>query len=88
MEENYEIKPAIQYNIERKRPVFTLPNNQKRSISQEKPFHIINKYYDDNFILEDDEEIFFKNYYLYNDEDSRSASSDNGKKRRIKTRFN
>jgi hypothetical protein len=80
LEENYEIKPAIQYNIERKRPVFTLPNNQKRSISQEKPFHIINKYYDDNFILEDDEEIFFKNYYIYNDEDSRSASSDNGKK--------
>ena len=75
-EEIQEIKPVIQHNIERKRPVFTLPADKKRSISQGKPFHIINKYYDENFILEDDAEEGFKNY-IYNNEDSKSELRDN-----------
>ena len=51
-----EIKPVIQHKIERKRPVYSLPPSQKRSVSQGKPFNLINKYYDENFILEDDDE--------------------------------
>ena len=74
----HEIKPVIQHNIERKRPVFTLPPDKKRSTSQGKPFHLINKYYDENFILEDDEEEGFKKY-IFNNEDSRSVSVDNNK---------
>ena len=55
-EKNEEIKSVIQHKIERKRPVVALPSLQKRSLSQGKPFNLINKYYDENFILEDDEE--------------------------------
>ena len=51
-----KIKPVIQHKIERKRPVYSLPPSQKRSVSQGKPFTLINKYYDENFILEDDDE--------------------------------
>ena len=54
------IKTVIQHNIERKRPVFTLPPSQKRSVSEKKSFNIIHKYYDENFILEDDEENSIK----------------------------
>ena len=75
-EEIQEIKPVIQHNIERKRPVFTLPPDKKRSISQGRPFHLINKYYDESFILEDDEEERFKNY-IYNNDDSRSDAKSN-----------
>ena len=50
------IKPVIQHKIERNRPVYSLPPSQKRSVSQGKPFNLINKYYDENFILEDDDE--------------------------------
>ena len=55
-EQNKELKSVIQHKIERKRPVYNLPPSQKRSVSQGKPFNLINKYYDENFILEDDEE--------------------------------
>ena len=75
-EETQEIKPVIQHNIQRKRPVYTLPPSKKRSISQGKPFNLIHKYYDENFILEDDEEEEFKKYIKYNG-DSRSNSQDN-----------
>ena len=78
IEEIQEIKPVIQHNIQRKRPVFTVPPSKKRSISQGKPFNIIHKYYDENFILEDDEEEGFKKYIRYN-EDSRSDSKDNSR---------
>ena len=50
------IKPVIQHSIERKRPVFTLPKDKKRPLSEKKSFKIIHKYYDENFILEDDDE--------------------------------
>ena len=55
-EKNEELKSVIQYKIERRRPVYALPPSQKRSASQGKPFNLINKYYDENFILEDDNE--------------------------------
>ena len=45
-------------------------------MNQQKPFHLINKYYDENFILEDDEEIGFK-YYIYSDDDSLNEPKDN-----------
>ena len=73
-----EIKPVIQHNIERKRPVFTLPPDKNSSISQEKPFHLVQKYYDENFILEDDEEEGFKQY-IFNNENSRDESINNSK---------
>ena len=76
VEEIQEIKPVIQHNIERKRPVFTLPVSKKRCTSQGKPFNLIHKYYDENFILEDDEEEEFKKYIKYNG-DSRSNSKEN-----------
>ena len=74
-EEIQEIKPVIQHNIQRKRPVFTLPPSKKRSVSQGKPFNLIHKYYDENFILEDDEEEGFKKYIKFNG-DSRNNSKD------------
>ena len=77
-EEIQEIKPVIQHNIQRKRPVYTLPPSKKRSISQGKPFNLIHKYYDENFILEDDEEEGFKKYIKYNG-DSRSESEENSR---------
>ena len=54
-------KPTLQYKIERKRPVYAVPPHKKRSVSQGKPFTLINKYYDENYILEDDEETDEKN---------------------------
>ena len=75
-EEIQELKPALQHNVKRKRPVFTLPSVKTRSMNQQKPFHLINKYYDENFILEDDEEIGFK-YYIYSDDDSLNEPKDN-----------
>ncbi len=77
-EEIQEVKPVIQHNIQRKRPVYTLPQSKKRSISQGKPFNLIHKYYDENFILEDDEEEEFKKYIKFNG-DSRSDSKDNSR---------
>ena len=47
-EEIQEVKPAIQHNIERKRPVYTLPPSKKISVSQGKSFLLIHKYYDEN----------------------------------------
>jgi len=76
IEEIQEIRPVIQHNIQRKRPVFTLPASKKRSISQGKPFNLIQKYYDENFILEDDAEEKF-NQYIKIDGDSRNDSIDN-----------
>ena len=67
---------VTQHNVQRKRPVFTLPSFKKRCISQGKPFNLIQKYYDENFILEDDKEEEFKKYIKYNG-DSRSNSQDN-----------
>ena len=58
--------------------MFTLPPDKKRSISQGKPFHLIHKYYDENFILEDDEEEGFKQY-IFNNENSRDESVNNSK---------
>jgi len=49
-------KPALQYKVERNRPVYAVPPSKKRSVSQGKPFNLIHKYYDENYILEDDEE--------------------------------
>ena len=49
-------RPTKQYNVERKRPVYAVPPSKKRAVSQGKPFHLISKYYDENYILEDDEE--------------------------------
>ena len=76
IEEIQEIKPVIQHNIQRKRPVFTLPASKKRSVSQGKPFNLIQKYYDENFILEDDAEEKFKQYIKI-DGDSINDSIDN-----------
>ena len=58
--------------------MFTLPSDKKSSTSQGKPFHLIQKYYDENFILEDDEEEGFKQY-IFNNENSRDESFDNSK---------
>ena len=74
-EEIEEIKPVIQHNIERKRPVFTIPASKKRAVSQGKPFNLIHKYYDENFILEDDAEGKFKKYIKI-DGESRNNSED------------
>ena len=76
VEEIQEIKLVTQHNIQRKRPVFTLPASKKRSVSQGKPFNLIQKYYDENFILEDDAEEKFKQYIKI-DGDSRNDSIDN-----------
>ena len=54
-------KPALQYKVERNRPLYAVPPSKKRAISQGKPFTLINKYYDENYILEDDEEGEEKN---------------------------
>lgn len=78
-EEIKELKPVIQHHIERKRPVFTLPSDKKRSTSEDKPFHLIQKYYNENFILEDDEEEKFK-MYIKNNGDSRNDSKENSRK--------
>ena len=48
------------------RPVYAIPPSKKRSISQGKPFNLINKYYNDNYILEDDEEEEDKSEETYN----------------------
>ena len=59
--ESNDKKPALQHKIERKRPVFAVPPHKKRSVSQGKPFTLLYKYYDENYILEDDEEADEKN---------------------------
>ena len=59
-------KPAFQHRVERNRPVYAIPPSKKRSISQGKPFNLINKYYNDNYILEDDEEEEDKSEETYN----------------------
>ena len=56
MNENFQDQIAVQYNVERKRPVYAVPQSKKRSISQGKPFNLVTKYYDENYILEDDKE--------------------------------
>ena len=71
-----EFKAVIQHNIEWKRPVFAIPPNNNIPISQEKNFHLIQKYYDENFILEDNEEEGFKQY-IYVNEDGFDESIDN-----------
>jgi hypothetical protein len=53
-------RPALQYKVERNRPVYAVPPSKKRSVSQGKPFNLIHKYYDENYILEDDEEESLK----------------------------
>ena len=53
-------RPALQYKVERNRPVYAVPPSKKRSVSQGKPFNLIHKYYDENYILEDDEEDSLK----------------------------
>ena len=59
-------KPALQYKIERNRPLYVVPPSKKRAISQGKPFTLINKYYDENYILEEDEEGEEKNEDINN----------------------
>ena len=54
-------KPTLQYKVERNRPLYAVPPSKKRAVSQGKPFTLINKYYDENYILEDDEEGEEKN---------------------------
>jgi hypothetical protein len=76
IEEIREIKPVIQHNIQRKRPVFTLPPDKKRCISQGKPFILIQKYYDENFILEDDEEAIFKKNIVFNGDSKTNSKED------------
>ena len=61
-----ENKQAIQYQVERNRPVYAVPPSKKRSVSQGKPFTLINKYYDENYILEDDKEEDDKNEEINN----------------------
>ena len=56
--------------------MFAIPPNNNIPISQEKNFHLIQKYYDENFILEDDEEEGFKQY-IYVNEDGFDESIDN-----------
>ena len=59
-------KPALQYKVERNRPLYAVPPSKKRAVSQGKPFTLINKYYDENYILEDDEEGDEKNEDINN----------------------
>ena len=59
-------KPALQYKVERNRPLYAVPPSKKRAVSQGKPFTLINKYYDENYILEDDEEGDEKNEDMNN----------------------
>ena len=70
-------KPALQHKVERNRPVYAIPPNKKRAISQGKPFNLINKYYDENYILEDDEEINDKNEEAPNIKIAQNISDDN-----------
>jgi len=89
-EKNDVIKPVIQHKIERKRPVYTLPPSKKRSVSQGKPFHLINKYYDENFILEDDEEENIKlNDDSFEDDKNNNKNLDiHNKKNNLNIMFN
>ena len=75
LKEMNEHKPTKQYQIERKRPVYAVPPSKKRSVSQGKPFILIHKYYDENYILEDDEEEASKN-----EENSNIISNDDDEK--------
>ena len=49
-------KFITQNRMNSKRPIFILPQFKKRSYSQGRPFNLINKYYDENFILEEENE--------------------------------
>ena len=74
--ESNDKKPALQHRIERKRPVFAVPPHKKRSVSQGKPFTLLYKYYDENYILEDDEEADEKNEENINIHIEKNVSDD------------
>ena len=69
-------KPTLQYQVERNRPVYAVPPSKKRSVSQGKPFTLINKYYDNNYILEDDKEEDDKNEEINNIHIEKNLSED------------
>jgi hypothetical protein len=69
-------KPTMQYQVERNRPVYAVPPSKKRSVSQGKPFTLINKYYDNNYILEDDKEEDDKNEEVNNMHIEKNLSDD------------
>ena len=69
-------KPTMQYQVERNRPVYAVPPSKKRSVSQGKPFTLINKYYDNNYILEDDKEEDDKNEEINNIHIEKNLSDD------------
>ena len=69
-------KPTLQYQVERNRPVYAVPPSKKRSVSQGKPFTLINKYYDNNYILEDDKEEDDKNEEINNIHVEKNLSDD------------
>ena len=69
-------KPTLQYQVERNRPVYAVPPSKKRSVSQGKPFTLINKYYDNNYILEDDKEEDDKNDEINNIHIEKNLSED------------
>ena len=69
-------KPTLQYQVERNRPVYAVPPSKKRSVSQGKPFTLINKYYDNNYILEDDKEEDDKNEEINNIHIEKNLSDD------------
>ena len=71
-----EKKKALQYQIERNRPVFAVPQSKKRAVSQGKPLTWINKYYDENYILEDDKEEDEKNEEINNLHIEKNKSDD------------
>ena len=71
-----EKKKALQYQIERNRPVFAVPQSKKRAVSQGKPLTWINKYYDENYILEDDKEEDEKNEEINNLHIEKNTSDD------------
>ena len=74
-------KPAFQYKVERRRPVYAVPPSKKRSFSQGKPFTLINKYYDENYILEDDNEESLKPEKIPNIQITKNLSDDEGNKK-------
>ena len=79
-------RPALQYKVERCRPVFAVPPSKKRALSQGRPFNFIHKYYDENYILEDDDEESVKPEEANNIKVVKNASNDediNNKKLKI-----
>ena len=69
-------RPALQYKVERCRPVFAVPPSKKRALSQGRPFNFIHKYYDENYILEDDDEESIKQEETTNIKVVKNNSSD------------